>query len=177
MSEFPLCDKDDPRVPVVLGILRKSQFMGGNFTLDSRRILAALDRAFPPGKVLAAIDGQEQAGILPAERPDRPAHVIEAVQRAFMPDAPAVSEGQTGGGILVIASTTPEAAAYADRHTPGAKAVGVGTPLGGRPFRAVVIAPHVDQTDDRLWEWLRDCVLCRLAPGGTLTWHIGGSRG
>jgi hypothetical protein len=46
--EFPLCDKDDPRVPVVLDMLRKSQLMGGNFTLDARRILAALDKAFPP---------------------------------------------------------------------------------------------------------------------------------
>lgn len=30
---------------MVLDILRKSQFMGGNFTLDARRILAALDAA------------------------------------------------------------------------------------------------------------------------------------
>ncbi|MEU4224340.1 hypothetical protein AB0F17_08605 [Nonomuraea sp. NPDC026600] len=43
--EFPLCPPDDPRVPVVLNMLRKSQFMGGNFTLDARRILAALDLA------------------------------------------------------------------------------------------------------------------------------------
>ncbi len=50
--EFPMCDKDDPRVPVVLDMLRKSQLMGGNFTLDARRILAALDKAFPPGKTL-----------------------------------------------------------------------------------------------------------------------------
>ena len=41
--EFPLCSKDDPRVPVVVNMLRKSMFMGGNFTLDARRILAALD--------------------------------------------------------------------------------------------------------------------------------------
>ncbi|WP_214103204.1 hypothetical protein [Acrocarpospora catenulata] len=53
MPEFPLCAKDDPRVPVVLNILRKSAFIGGNFTLDSRRILAALDKAFEP----AAPDG------------------------------------------------------------------------------------------------------------------------
>lgn len=45
---FLLCPPDDPRVAVVLDILRKSAFMGGNFTLDSRRIIAALDRAFPP---------------------------------------------------------------------------------------------------------------------------------
>lgn len=43
MSEFPLADPNDPRVPVVLDILKKSKFMGGTFTLDSRRILAALD--------------------------------------------------------------------------------------------------------------------------------------
>ena len=42
--EFPLVPPDDARVPVVLDMLRKSQFMGGNFTLDARRILAALDR-------------------------------------------------------------------------------------------------------------------------------------
>jgi hypothetical protein len=42
--EFPLCSKDDPRVPVVVDMLRKSMLMGGNFTLDARRILAALDR-------------------------------------------------------------------------------------------------------------------------------------
>lgn len=42
--EFPLCPPDDPRVPVVLDMLRKSQLMGGTFTLDARRVLAALDR-------------------------------------------------------------------------------------------------------------------------------------
>lgn len=41
--EFPLCDKDDPRIPVFVDMLHKSIFMGGNFTLDARRILAALD--------------------------------------------------------------------------------------------------------------------------------------
>jgi hypothetical protein len=55
VSEYPLCDADDPRVPVVLNMLRKSQFMGGNFTLDARRILAALDAAHP------ASDDQEGA--------------------------------------------------------------------------------------------------------------------
>lgn len=43
--EFPLSPADDPRVPVVLNMLKKSMFMGGNFTLDARRILAALDKA------------------------------------------------------------------------------------------------------------------------------------
>lgn len=45
MSEFPLVPADDPRVAVVVAMLRKSAFMGGNFTLDARRILAALDEA------------------------------------------------------------------------------------------------------------------------------------
>ncbi|MEU8199510.1 hypothetical protein AB0C10_37575 [Microbispora amethystogenes] len=62
--EFPLCDKNDPRVPVVLDMLRKSQFMGGNFTLDARRILAALDEAFPPGRALGwAVVEHTHAGI------------------------------------------------------------------------------------------------------------------
>jgi hypothetical protein len=43
MSEFPLCSSDDPRVPVAVDMLRKSIFMGGNITLDVRRILAAID--------------------------------------------------------------------------------------------------------------------------------------
>ena len=41
--EFPLCDAADPRIPVFVNMLRKSVFMGGNFTIDARRILAALD--------------------------------------------------------------------------------------------------------------------------------------
>lgn len=65
-SEFPLVDKDDPRVPVVLDMLRKSQFMGGNFTLDARRILAALDAAFP-AQALPAIAGSQR----PAADPDQ----------------------------------------------------------------------------------------------------------
>lgn len=60
--EFPLCDKDDPRVSVVLDMLRKSQFMGGNFTLDARRILAALDKA---------ADGQRTGGGDAGEGSDR----------------------------------------------------------------------------------------------------------
>ena len=43
MSEFPLCPADDPRVDVARKMLHKSVFMGGNSTLDVRRILAAVD--------------------------------------------------------------------------------------------------------------------------------------
>ncbi|MFC6080994.1 hypothetical protein [Sphaerisporangium aureirubrum] len=50
-------------MPVVLDILRKSQFMGGNFTLDARRIIAALDKAFPP----ATEPPQSTAGVTGAE--------------------------------------------------------------------------------------------------------------
>ena len=57
---LPLCAKDDPRIPVVVTTLRKSVFLaGGSFTLDARRILAALDR-------------QEEAAGSPETTPDAP---------------------------------------------------------------------------------------------------------
>lgn len=45
--EFPLAPADDPRIAPGVAILRKSVFMGGNFTLDMRRVLAAIDAAVP----------------------------------------------------------------------------------------------------------------------------------
>lgn len=48
MSEFPLCKADDPRVPIAVDMLRKSIFMGGDITLDVRRVLAAIDGMAAP---------------------------------------------------------------------------------------------------------------------------------
>lgn len=47
MAEYPLVPPDDPRVAPAVAMVRKCMFMGGNYTLNIRRILAAIDAEVP----------------------------------------------------------------------------------------------------------------------------------